>query len=187
MDVRVVAATNRNLKQEAATGRFREDLYYRLSVFPIDAAPLRERPGDTGLLAAHFLDQAYRRLGVPAQRLKQRHVDALERYSWPGNVRELQNVVERAVLGAKSGPLEFDLPKDSRQQQGVSGAEEKSKSRTRGILNYGELKQQERDNLLAALEATRWRISGPAGAAELLGVRPTTLASKIKALGLREE
>ena len=187
VDVRVVAATNRNLKQEAAAGRFREDLFYRLSVFPIEAAPLRERPGDVGLLAAHFLDQACRRLGVPAQRLKQRHVEALDSYGWPGNIRELQNVVERAVIGAKSGPLEFDLPKDSRPQQGTSGAEEKSRSRTSGILNYGELKRQERDNLLAALEATRWRMSGPAGAAKLLGLRPTTLASKIKALGLRED
>ncbi len=187
VDVRVIAATNRNLKQEAAAGRFREDLFYRLSVFPIDAAPLRERPGDVGLLAAHFLDQACRRLGVPAQRLKQRHVEALASYGWPGNIRELQNVVERAAIGAKSGPLEFDLPKDSRPQQGASGAEEKSRSRTSGILNYGELKRQERNNLLAALEATRWRMSGPAGAAKLLGLRPTTLASKIKALGLRED
>ena len=187
VDVRVIAATNRNLKQEAAAGRFREDLFYRLSVFPIDAAPLRERPGDVGLLAAHFLDQACRRLGVPAQRLKQRHVEALASYGWSGNIRELQNVVERAAIGAKSGPLEFDLPKDSRPQQGASGAEEKSRSRTSGILNYGELKRQERNNLLAALEATRWRMSGPAGAAKLLGLRPTTLASKIKALGLRED
>ena len=187
VDVRVIAATNRNLKQEAAAGRFREDLFYRLSVFPIDAAPLRERPGDVGLLAAHFLDQACRRLGVPAQRLKQRHVEALDSYGWPGNIRELQNVVERAAIGAKSGPLEFDLPKDWRPQQGASGTEEKSRSRTSGILNYGELKRQERDNLLAALQATRWRMSGPAGAAKLLGLRPTTLASKIKALGLRED
>ena len=187
VDVRVIAATNRNLKQEAAAGRFREGLFYRLSVFPIDAAPLRERPGDVGLLAAHFLDQACRRLGVPAQRLKQRHVEALDSYGWPGNIRELQNVVERAAIGAKSGPLEFDLPKDWRPQQGASGTEEKSRSRTSGILNYGELKRQERDNLLAALQATRWRMSGPAGAAKLLGLRPTTLASKIKALGLRED
>lgn len=102
-------------------------------------------------------------------------------------IRELQNVVERAVIGAKSGPLEFDLPKDSPTGRRASGADAKSRSRASGILNYPELKQQERDNLLAALQATRWRISGPAGAAKLLGVRPTTLASKIKALGLREE
>ncbi len=187
VDVRVIAATNRSLKQEVEAGQFREDLFYRLSVFPIDAAPLRGRLDDVGLLAVHFLEQACRRLGVPAQRLKQRHVEALQSYQWPGNIRELQNVVERAVIGAKSGPLEFDLPKDSSEQQRAFGEADKSKSRTSGILNYRELKRQERENLLSALEATHWRISGPAGAAKLLGLRPTTLASKIKALRLREE
>ena len=187
VDVRVIAATNRNLEQEVEAGRFREDLFYRLSVYPIDAAPLRERTDDVGLLAAHFLEQACRRLGVPPLKLKQRHVEALQGYHWPGNIRELQNVVERAVIGAKSGPLEFDLPQDSNNQQRAAGAAEPSKSRTSGILNYGELKRRERDNLLAAMRATRWRISGPAGAAKLLGLRPTTLASKIKTLGLREE
>ena len=187
VDVRVIAATNRNLEQEVEAGQFREDLFYRLSVYPIDAAPLRQRLDDVGLLAAHFLERAWRRLGVPPQRLKQRHVEALESYQWPGNIRELQNVVERAVLGAKSGPLEFDLPQDSPKQQRASGGAEQPKSRTSGILNYSELKRRERDNLLAALRAARWRISGPAGAAKLLGLRPTTLASKIKTLGLREE
>ena len=187
VDVRVIAATNRDLKQEVEAGRFREDLFYRLSVYPIDAAPLRERLDDVGLLAAHFLEQACRRLGVPSRRLKQRHVEALQSYPWPGNIRELQNVVERAVIGAKLGPLEFDLPQDSHNQQRASGAAEQSKGRISGILNYSELKSRERDNLLAALQATRWRISGPAGAAKLLGLRPTTLASKIKTLRLREE
>ncbi len=187
VDVRVIAATNRDLKQEVEAGRFREDLFYRLSVYPIDAAPLRERLDDVGLLAAHFLEQACRRLGMPSRRLKQRHVEALQSYPWPGNIRELQNVVERAVIGAKLGPLEFDLPQDSHNQQRASGAAEQSKGRISGILNYSELKSRERDNLLAALQATRWRISGPAGAAKLLGLRPTTLASKIKTLRLREE
>ena len=127
VDVRVIAATNRNLKQEVEAGRFREDLFYRLSVFPIEAAPLRQRLDDVGLLAAHFLEQACRRLGVPPRRLKQRHVEALQSYQWPGNIRELQNVVERAVIGAKSGPLEFDLPKDPHKQQRASGAAEHSK------------------------------------------------------------
>ncbi len=185
--VRVIAATNRNLKEEAEAGRFREDLYYRLSVFPINISPLRERLDDVPLLAGHFLGEACRRLGVPPLKLKQRHVEALQSYRWPGNVRELQNVVERAVLGVKSGPLEFDLPQDSNKQRRAAGAAEPSKSRTSGILNYGELKRRERDNLLAAMRATRWRISGPAGAAKLLGLRPTTLASKIKTLRLREE
>ncbi len=186
IDVRVIAATNRDLKQEVTAGRFREDLYYRLSVYPIDIAPLRERLDDVPILAGYFLEQSCRRLGVPPQKLKRRHVEALQRYEWPGNVRELQNIIERAVIGAKSGPLEFDLPGGSNGEQRESDAAAGSTSRKK-VLKYGELKRQERDNLLAALEATHWRISGPAGAAKLLGLRPTTLASKIKALRLREE
>ena len=144
------------------------------------------------MLAEHFLGEASRRLGVPQLKLKQRHVETLQRYNWPGNVRELQNIVERAVIRAQAGPLEFDLPGDESSSQLVSGqtasgAAVKSKSRAGEVLKYSVLKQRERDNLLAALEATHWRISGPSGAAKLLGLRPTTLASKIKVLGLREE
>ena len=186
VDVRVIAATNRDLKQEVAAGRFREDLYYRLSVYPIDIAPLRERLDDVPILAGHFLEQSCRRLGVPPQKLKRRHVEALQRYEWPGNVRELQNIIERAVIGAQSGPLEFDLPGGSNGEQREPDAAA-GVTRRKRVLKYGELKRQERDNLLAALEATHWRISGPAGAAKLLGLRPTTLASKIKARRLREE
>ena len=186
VDVRVIAATNRDLKQEVAAGRFREDLYYRLSVFPVNVAPLRERLDDVPMLAGHFLEQSCRRLGVPPQKLKRRHVEALQGYQWPGNVRELQNIIERAVIGAQSGPLEFDLPVGSNGEQRESDAATGAASRKK-VLKYGELKRQERDNLLAALEATHWRISGPAGAAKLLGLRPTTLASKIKALRLRDE
>ncbi len=187
VDVRLIAATNRNLEQEVAAGRFREDLYYRLSVFPINVAPLRERAGDVAMLAEYFLGESCRRLAVPPLKLKQRHVESLLRYHWPGNVRELQNIVERAVIGAQAGPLEFDLPGDSSNNQPVSEAAVKPKSRAREVLKYSALKQRERENLLSALEATHWRISGPSGAAKLLGLRPTTLASKIKALGLREE
>ena len=187
VDVRVIAATNRNLEREVEAGRFREDLYYRLSVFPISVTPLRERVDDVPMLADHFLGEACRRLGVPPLKLKERHVDALTRYHWPGNVRELQNIVERAVIGAQAGPLEFDVPGDSSINQPASGVTVKSKSRSKEVLNYSALKRRERENLLAALEATHWRISGPSGAAKLLGLRPTTLASKIKALGLREE
>ena len=187
VDVRVIAATNRDLKREVEADRFREDLYYRLSVFPINVAPLRERVDDVPMLAQHFLGQACRRLGVPPRKLKSRHVDALQRYHWPGNVRELQNIVERAVIGAQSGPLEFDLPGDSNDNQRAPGATVKSKGRPKEVLKYSAVKRQERENLLAALEAAHWRVSGPAGAAKLLGLRPTTLASKIKALGLREE
>ena len=139
------------------------------------------------MLAVHFLEQACRRLRVPPQKLKRRHVEALQRYHWPGNVRELQNIIERAVIGAQSGPLEFALPSDSNDSQRASIASGKSQGRSEEIHKYSELRRQERENLLVALEATHWRISGPAGAAKLLGLRPTTLASKIKALGLREK
>ena len=153
---------------------------------------MRERLDDVPMLAEHFLEQACRRLGVPLLKLKRRHVELLQSYHWPGNIRELQNIVERAVIGAQSGPLEFDLPGDSDDQraddqQPAPGATVKAKGRAAEILTYGQLKRQERENLLAALEATHWRVSGPNGAAKLLGLQPTTLASKIKALGLREE
>ena len=186
VDVRVIAATNRNLKHEVEAGRFREDLYYRLSVFPVNIAPLRERLDDVPMLAEHFLEQACRRLGVPTQRLKRRHVETLQRHEWPGNIRELQNIVERAVIGAQSGHLEFDLSGAVSNKNRSSVEAIESKKGPKEVLNYKQLKRDERNNLLAALEATHWRISGPTGAARLLGLRPTTLASKIKSLGLRE-
>ena len=114
VDVRIIAASNRDLKQEVEAGRFRHDLYYRLSVFPIEVAPVRERLEDLPALAAHFLEQICGRLGVPQPKLQRRHIDALQRYEWPGNVRELQNVIERAVIRAQSGDLEFDLEKEGR-------------------------------------------------------------------------
>ncbi len=180
VDIRVVAATNRDLKKEVEAGRFREDLYYRLSVFPVDVAPLRDRAEDIPLLADHFLEEASRRLGVARPKLRRRHIELLQGYPWPGNVRELQNVVERAVIRAQSGPLEFDMPKLGPQvADGASVAADSA-----AVLTYDELRARERDNLVEALESCRWRVSGPQGAAALLGVRPTTLASKIKSFGL---
>ncbi|MDA0206881.1 MAG: sigma 54-interacting transcriptional regulator [Acidobacteria bacterium] len=180
VDVRVIAATNRNLKQEVEGGRFREDLFYRLSVFPVDVAPLRERLEDIPLLAGRFLEEASKRLGSSAPTLRRRHIDQLRRYRWPGNVRELQNVMERAVIRAQSGPLEFELG-----ETGASAPQPTTNGDAApGILTYDDLKAREKSNLLQALEATRWRVSGPQGAARLLGLRPTTLASKIKAFGL---
>ena len=156
VDVRVIAATNRDLKQEVEAGRFREDLYYRLNVFPINIAPLRERLDDIPMLAANFLEVTCRRLGVPPQKLKRRHVEALQRYDWPGNVRELQNIIERAVIGAQSGPLEFDLPVSANDNQRESSAVVESKNRAKEVMKHSDLRRLERDNLLAALEATHW-------------------------------
>ncbi|MBV8351671.1 MAG: sigma-54-dependent Fis family transcriptional regulator, partial [Verrucomicrobia bacterium] len=117
-DVRIVAATNRDLKTEVAAGRFREDLYYRLNVFPMKLAPLRDRFEDIPLLAAHFVELSLRELGCPRPRLTQAGIEAMQSYDWPGNIRELRNVIERAVIFARGGVLEFDLPvKDSSPAQ----------------------------------------------------------------------
>lgn len=183
VDVRLVAATNRDLLEEVAAGRFREDLFYRLSVFPISVPPLSERAEDIPLLAGHFLEQSCRRLGAPPLRLKKRHVEDLRAYNWPGNVRELQNVVERAVIRAQSGPLEFDLAGEQSHQGRAAPVEPKTSSGR--ILKQEEIKRIERNNVRAALEACNWKIYGPDGAAKLLGLSPTTLTSKAKALGLR--
>ncbi len=178
IDVRIVAATNRDLKADAAAGRFREDLYYRLGVFLIESTPLRERTEDIPLLAMRFVRDIGQRLGIPTPKLKRRHILALKGYGWPGNVRELQNVIERAVIVARSGVLDFNLPNQSRPSH-ESRTDKDSRS---GVVNYEELHRRERDNLIAALKETNWRISGPEGAAVLLGVKHTTLASKIKAM-----
>ena len=185
VDVRIIAASNRDLKQEVEAGRFRHDLYYRLSVFPIEVAPVRERLEDLPALAAHFLERICARLGVSQPKLLRRHIEALQRYDWPGNVRELQNVIERAVIRAQSGKLEFDLKEKGSGQQKFASSGKMPTTSSDEVLTYDELKNQERENLRFALESTYWKISGPTGAAKLLGIKPTTLASKIKALGLR--
>jgi formate hydrogenlyase transcriptional activator len=180
IDVRIIAATNRDLKAEVDAGRFREDLFYRLSVFPIQAPPLRERRADIPLLAAHFVKQSARRMNRPAPKFTPVTISQLTSYDWPGNVRELQNAVERAVILSRGGSLWFDLSDSSigapRPTPQVLG---KSALRTRD-----ELKHEERDNIATALEKTGGKVFGPGGAAELLGMKPTTLASRIKALGL---
>jgi transcriptional regulator with GAF, ATPase, and Fis domain len=173
VDVRVVAATNRDLNQEVAAGRFRLDLYYRLAVFPVEAPPLRDRLQDVPVLAAHFVRQACLRFNLPQPRVTQREMDLLQTYRWPGNVRELQNFVERAVILARGGPLTFGLPLD--QAPPVVAAV------SNAIMTERDLRMKERANLLAALQSTAGRVSGPGGAAELLGVKPSTLASRVKA------
>ncbi len=183
--VRLITATNRDLLAEAKAGRFRLDLYYRLSVFPIGVPPLRERLEDMGALAGHFIQQASRRLGVPRLRLTQLHVQELQSYDWPGNVRELQNVIERAVILAKGGKLQFDLPyrtaagnlsNRSGPEAGADGEE----------LSLDELAVREREIVATALRRTHWKIYGADGAAALLQIKPTTLMSKMKRLNLQK-
>ncbi|HTV61152.1 MAG TPA: sigma 54-interacting transcriptional regulator [Verrucomicrobiae bacterium] len=184
VDVRIIAATNRDLKTEVELGRFRQDLYYRLNVFPIEVAPLRKRKDDIPLLAAHFLDQAARRLNLPRGRLTHAHLVQLQTYDWPGNVRELQNTIERALILAQNGVLDFDSKTEEKSSAPPLPA---VSSQSNGcILTDIEIQQREQQNMLAALEKARWKIHGPGGAAEVLGIKPTTLISRAKKFGLKK-
>ncbi len=182
-NVRVVAATNRDLKREVEAGRFRQDLFYRLSVFPIEIPPLRERREDIPILAAHFLNAAARKLKLKPARLTQAQARALSAYDWPGNVRELQNVIERAVILSQDGPLQFELALDAGQAARSRG--QISDAEKVPVVTRDELKQHERESIRAALAQTKGKVFGPGGAADLLGMKGTTLASRIKALGLK--
>jgi transcriptional regulator with GAF, ATPase, and Fis domain len=184
VDVRIIAASNRDLRREVEEGRFRQDLFYRLNVFPVEVPPLRERLDDIPLLAEYFLRQAAQRLRLPLPRLTEAHLCFLQSYDWPGNVRELQNAVERALILAQRGVLHFDLPNAAAPMPAPpmpfsgngSGAP---------VLTELDLRHLERQNTLAALNRAGWKIHGEKGAAELLGVKPTTLISRIKKLGLK--
>jgi transcriptional regulator with GAF, ATPase, and Fis domain len=185
VDVRVIAATNRDLRAEVEAGRFRQDLYYRLSVFPVELPPLRKRPEDIPMLTEHFLALSARKLGRPRPRLTPANAQQLQRYDWPGNVRELQHVLERAIITADGARLTFDLP------AGPAGTPHKpaAPSVASGIdrvLTDAEIRQLEAENIRAALQRAKGRVSGPAGAATLLGIRPTTLTSRIKSLGISQ-
>jgi transcriptional regulator with GAF, ATPase, and Fis domain len=181
VDVRLIAATNRDLRAESDAGRFRQDLYYRLSVFPIALPPLRKRAEDVPLLAEHFLTLAARKLGRAKPRLTLANVQQLQRYPWPGNVRELQHVIERAVIIASGTHLAIELPVGATESAGSSASAIPAADQ---ILTDAEVRRLEADNIRAALRRARGKVSGPGGAAELLGIKATTLASRIKALGL---
>lgn len=180
VDVRIVAATNRDLRKEIEEGRFREDLYFRLNVFPIQIAPLRERVEDIPLLTAQFLETLSRKLNRPRPRLTQANVTQLQSYSWPGNVRELQNVLERALITAPSGRLIFDFPTMEKTTKRVEIPE----SGEMVVVTDAEMRHRERENILIALKQTKWKIFGADGAAELLGIKPTTLTSRMKKMGI---
>ena len=186
-DVRIVAATNRDLKKEAVAGRFREDLYYRLSVFPIQVAPLRERREDIPLLAQHFVKICVKEMCATKPRLTRAGITQLQGYDWPGNIRELRNIIERAVILADGAALEFDFP-DSQMEKGTPSTKAAVENGAAdGFLTETEMRRYERDNLASVLEKTDWKIKGADGAAELLGVKPGTLTSRIKKMGLKRQ
>jgi PAS domain S-box-containing protein len=186
VDVRVIAATNRDLEQAVTEGRFREDLFYRLSVFPIDVPPLRERGDDVMQLALHFLERICQDFAHAPLSLSRQQAALLKEYDWPGNIRELKNVIERAVILSRGKVLRLDLAMANRNRPSddpeASDGEERSEDK---ILTEEELIELGRANVLRALEAADWRVSGPNGAARLLGLKPTTLADRMKKLGLR--
>ncbi len=183
VDVRVIAATNRDLWAEVENGDFRQDLYYRLSVFPIHLPPLRERPEDIEPLARHFLNMLAARSQNAPPKLSADDVSMLRKYSFPGNVRELQNIIERAVIMAQSHRLNFTMPQiidrliDIDEPQAEASGERRDR-----VRSYVELKDEERRNLIVALRETNYRIYGTGGAAALLEIKPTTLISKIAAM-----
>lgn len=207
VDVRVIAATNKDLEKAVEDGSFREDLYYRLSVFPVHVPPLRRRAGDVVQLAVHFLAQVCRDFGRPTPAITQAQVEALQRYPWPGNIRELKNVIERAVILSTGDTLQLDLPQvtaepaagpsppghvaprggtEATRVASAPSATPATAASPPAVLTEAQMREQQRHNVIAALDATSWQISGKGGAAELLGLRPSTLADRMKSLKIRK-
>jgi PAS domain S-box-containing protein len=185
VDVRVVAATNRNLEQAVTEGKFREDLFYRLSVFPIEVPPLRERGDDVVQIASLFLERTCQEFGHRPLALSKQQAALLKRYDWPGNIRELKNVIERAVILSRGKVLRLDLAmSDILNAPEIDGTDVPPQPQGSPLLTEDEMRALERRNTLLALEMAQWRVSGPNGAAKLLGIKPTTLADRIKKFGL---
>jgi PAS domain S-box-containing protein len=185
VEVRVIAATNRNLEELIVTGKFREDLFYRLSVFPVDVPPLRERGEDVIQLAQHFLERTCQDFGRQPLTLTRSHAEKLLSYDWPGNVRELKNVIERAVILSPGNVLRLDLSMPGTDAEEPRDAPP-AQLQPDGILTEKEMREFQKNNTIRALEESSWRVSGPKGAADRLGVKPTTLADRIRALGIRK-
>lgn len=186
VDVRVIAATNRDLEQLVLDGKFREDLFYRLSVFPIEVPPLRRRREDVVQLAQHFLDITCKDFGRQPIKLTNSQLDSIKGYDWPGNVRELKNVIERAVILSQGNVLRLDLSLPEtpvRTEETPVAAGESAKDT---VLTEKELKALQKKNLVAALRQANWRVSGKGGAAELLGIRPSTLSDRIRTFGIKK-
>jgi formate hydrogenlyase transcriptional activator len=176
-DVRILAATNMDLEKEVEAGRFRRDLWYRLNVFPVLIPPLRERPDDIPLLVSYFANQYQKDLGKSIKPAPQKVISSLQAYSWPGNVRELRNIVERAIIMTPAnGVLQLEVP--------VTDAEMPESPLPEPASLAEEVKSFEKQKLIRALNASNWIIDGPKGAAQRMGIKPTTLRRHIKALGI---
>ncbi|MBP7866875.1 MAG: sigma 54-interacting transcriptional regulator [Acidobacteria bacterium] len=169
VDVRIIAATNRDLEQDVKDGKFRRDLYYRLNVFPIVIPPLRERPEDIPSLVRSIVKEFQKRMGKEIESIPRKTLQDLQAYPWPGNVRELRNLIEHAMILSNGKVLEVHLPRSASPEAEAPG----------------NLQEMERTHVAAVLEKTGWRIAGPGGAAEALGLKRTTLLSKMKKLGIR--
>jgi len=171
VDVRVIAATNRDLEEDVLRGRFREDLFYRLNVFPITVPPLRQRIDDIPLLTQFFVENAAKRLNKKIERIPESVVQKLQNYSWPGNVRELINIIERAVINSPGPRLQLS---DNLTEKRIANEQ----------LTVKSLQEIERNHIIKALQITNWRIAGNKGAASLLEINPSTLRSRMKKLNI---
>jgi chemotaxis protein methyltransferase CheR len=169
-DARIFAATNRDLEEEVRKGRFREDLWYRLKVFPITVPSLRERPEDIPLLVKWFVDQLARKMGKRVAEIPKRTMQMLQRYPWPGNVRELKHAIESALITAQGKKLNFDLPQIAET----------------ALTDFKSFEEMERDYILSVLKAKNWKIKGRDSASTILGLPPSTLRHRIKKLGLKK-
>ena len=185
VDVRVIAATNRDLEKAVAEGSFREDLFYRLSVFPIEVPPLRERGDDVIQIASHFLERTCQDFGHRPLTLSKQQATLLKRYDWPGNIRELKNVIERAVILSRGKVLRLDLAMSDILNAPAAPLPEVNDAES-PFMTELEIREFERKNTLLALEMAQWRVSGPNGAAKLLGIKPTTLTDRMKKFELRK-
>jgi transcriptional regulator with GAF, ATPase, and Fis domain len=186
VDVRVIAATNRDLAEEVKKGRFREDLYYRLSVFPVEVPPLRERAVDIPPLAQQFLNLTCQQMGRDGLKLSRSHIQQLGQHTWPGNIRELKNVIERAVIlsaGSRTLRLDLALPAQSVTQSDTVAPDWQDGE----VLTENEFRLLEKANLIKAMRKSGWKISGPGGAAELLGLKASTLTYRLSQYGIRKE
>ena len=188
VNVRIIAATNRDLRKEAEAGRFRQDLYFRLSVLPLEVPPLRQRKEDVVPLVQNFLKRICADFGRPLLPLSAAQASRLTAYDWPGNVRELQNVIERAVILSRGDRLMLDaaLPSSSIPSTQLPSSTLLTDADDTAFVTLEVMKQRQRANIVGALVAAKWRVSGKAGAAQWLGVKPTTLAYQMKILGIKK-